>query len=135
MKKWTVDLSNSRLRNKIGVENANEVAPRGCQPDFERTCLVADAIRSMDQFDVETALPQSPSAGSGDRPRFIRRIIQHLDLQTISWIIEFADRFQQTLDDIDFVEERQLDSHHRQFRKMGERLGHLVSGSSETGKR
>ena len=46
-----------RLRNKISVENANEVASRRLQPNLERTCFVADPVLSMDQLNVETALP------------------------------------------------------------------------------
>ena len=105
------------------------------QPGFKRPRLVADAIGSMDQLDVEAALGQ-----------FLRTEAVSCRVSSVesssTWIcrqltrvIEFADRFEQAFDDVDFVEERQLQRDDRELLKLRERDAARVSGSSGIGRR
>ncbi len=84
-------LEQLRLRNKVGVEDADEIAPRRRQARLERAGFVADAIRPMDQLDIEAALRQPSDARAREGAGLIGGIVQHLDLQTLARIIEFAD--------------------------------------------
>src|ERR1041385_4424519 len=67
----------SGLRNKIGVENTDELAPRRRQPCLERAGFVADAILPMDQFDIEPAFRQPPHAQSREGARRGGGVVQH----------------------------------------------------------
>jgi len=69
----------------------------------------------MNQFDIETALTQFRRTIRRNLPRVVGRIVEHLDLQPIARVIQFADRSQQSLDYINFVEDRQLHGHDRQL--------------------
>jgi hypothetical protein len=93
-----------RWRNKIGIENTDEFTAGGSQPSFQRPGFEAGAIGPMNQFDIKAALAQFRGAIRRNLTRFVGRIVQHLDLQTIARIIQFADRAQQSLDHINFVE-------------------------------
>ena len=43
-------------RHEISVENANELSARGSQSLLERSCFETDAIYSVDQLDIKTAM-------------------------------------------------------------------------------
>ena len=83
-----------RRRHEISVENANEFSACGGQSVLERSCFETDAIYPVDQLDIKTALAKFRGTSCGDFAGFISRIIQHLDLQTLPWIIKFTDRSQ-----------------------------------------
>src|ERR1700730_272866 len=110
-------LEQARLRNKIGVENTDKLAFRGVESDSERTRFETSAIDAMNELDVEAATPQFVRARGGNLARIVGRIIQHLNLEKFSRIIQFADRVQQTLDHVNFVKDRQLHRHLRQLVK------------------
>ena len=59
--------------------------------------------------------------------RFVRRVVQHLDFEQLPRIVNVSDRFQQSLDDVAFVENWQLDSHARQLLESLSRLGKFVA--------
>src|SRR4029077_1555304 len=109
------------FRNKIGVEDAKKFAVSGSQSYGKGASLKASPINPMDPLDVETALPQFLSTRRGDLPCLIRRIVKHLNLEKLLWIIEFAHGTDQPLGDVDFIENRQLDRHLRQFLKVAGR--------------
>src|SRR5881392_1414599 len=71
----------------------------------------------MNQLNVEAALPQFFGARSSHFPRIVGRIVQDLDLQQFSRIIEFADRAQKALHYVNFVKDRKLNGHSRQLPK------------------
>src|SRR5205823_2211069 len=104
-----------RRWNEIGIENTNEFTARGSQPSFQGARFEAGAIDSMNQFDIETALTQFRCTIRRNLLRVIGRIVEHLDLQPIAWVIQLADRAQQPLHYINFVEDRQLHGHDRQL--------------------
>ena len=54
-------------------------------------------------------------------PGVVGRIVQHLDLEKLLRVIDLADRFEQPLDHIDFIEDRQLHRHFRQLLEMARR--------------
>src|ERR1700730_13060858 len=108
-------LEQARLRNKIGVENTDKLAFRGVESDSERTRLETSAIDAMNELDVEAAPAQFVRARGGDLARIVGRIIQHLNLEKLSRIIQFANRPQQALDHVNFVKDRQLHCHLRQL--------------------
>ena len=110
-------LEQVRLRNKIGVENTDKLAFRGVESNSERTRFETSAIDAMNELDVEAATPQFVRARGGDLARIVGRIIQHLNLEKFSRIIQFADRAQQTLDHVNFIKDRQLHRHLRQLLK------------------
>src|SRR5260370_42455668 len=106
-----------RLRNKIGFENTDKLAFRGVEANSERTRFETSAIDAMNELDVEPATTQFVRARGGDIARIVGRIIQHLNLEKFSRIIQFADRVEQTLDYVNFVKDRQLHRHLRQLLK------------------
>src|SRR5690242_4481607 len=54
-----------RLRDKVSVENANELASSGRQSRFQCAGLEADAIDPADQFNMESFRDEPPDAGAG----------------------------------------------------------------------
>jgi len=110
-------------RDEIGIENANKLTGSRFETDCERTGLESGPVDAMNQLNIEAALPQFFGARSSHLARIVGRIVQHLDLQTIARVIQFADRAQQSLDHINFVEDGQLHGHDRQFFKSAGRHG------------
>src|SRR5437868_9666659 len=101
-----------RWRNKIGIENTYEFSARGSQTSLQGARFEAGAIDSMNQFDIETALTQFRRTIRDNLTRVVGRIVKHLDLQPIAWVIQFTDGAQQSLHYINFVEDGQLHGHH-----------------------
>ncbi len=64
---------------------------------------------------------------------FVSRVVKHLDLELLVWIVKGSDCFQQTIDDVKLVEEWKLDRDHRQisFCVSATRLRHEVSIAPE----
>ena len=60
-----------RRRHEVGVENANELSPRGGQSMFERSCFETDTIDTVDQLDIKTALAKFRCTGGGDFACFV----------------------------------------------------------------
>jgi hypothetical protein len=108
-------------RNEIGIENANKLTGSRLEPDCERTGLEAGPIHAMYQLNIEPALPQFLRAGSGYLAGIVGGIVQHLDLEQISRIIELADRTQKAFYHINFIKNRQLDRHFGQLPKLAGR--------------
>src|ERR1700687_1787761 len=95
-------------RNEISVENADELTTGRFESNRERACLEAGPVDPMNELNIEAALTQFLSAGSGHVPRVISRIIQDLDLQQFARVIEFADRTQKALNHVNFIKNRKL---------------------------
>src|SRR5262245_8492571 len=109
------------FRNKIGVEDAKKFAVSGSKSYGQGASLKASPINPMDPLDVETALPECLRPQRGYVAYLIRRNVKHLNLEKHLLIIEFAHGTDQPLGDIDFIENRQLHCHFRQFLKVASR--------------
>src|SRR6266446_10738251 len=104
-------------RNEIGVEDANKLARGRFESGCERSRLESGPINAMNQLNIEAALPQFFGARSSHFPCIVGGIVQDLDLQQFSRIIELADRAQKALHYVNFVENRKLNGHSRQLPK------------------
>src|SRR6266508_167469 len=104
-----------RLRHKVGVEDCNQFALRCLHAVLKRARFEAGPILSMDIRNVEPRARISLYRGARNVHRFVSRIIQYLDLQTLAGIINLRHRSHQTLDHVHLVEERQLNGNRRQF--------------------
>src|SRR5436305_13569637 len=71
----------------------------------------------MNKLNIEATLPQFFGARSSHYTRIVGRIVQDLDLQQFSRIIELADRAQKALHYVNFVKNRKLNGHSRQLPK------------------
>ena len=67
----------------------------------------------MDVLCIEAPGFQPLNASTANFHRFIRGIVQKLDLQLVLWIVERGDRIEQAIHDMHFVEHRELDGHQR----------------------
>src|SRR6266849_8674383 len=105
------------LRDKIGVENTDKIAFGKLESCGESTRFEASAINAMDELDIETAPAQFVRAGRSQFPSIIGRIIQHLNLEKLPRVVQFADGAKQTLDHVNFVKDWQLHRHLRQLFK------------------
>jgi hypothetical protein len=108
-------------RDEIGIENANKLTGSRLEPDCERTGLEAGSVDTMNQLNIETALPQFFRAGSGHLAGIVGGIVQHLNLEQISRIIELADRTQKALYHVNFIKNRKLNRHFWQLPKLAGR--------------
>src|SRR5438067_8643493 len=108
-------------RNEIGVEDANKLARGRLESGRKGTGLESGPINSMNQLNIEATLPQFFRARSSHFPRIVGRIVQDLDLQQFSRIIELADRAQKALHYVNFVKNRKLNGHSRQLPKPARR--------------
>ena len=108
-------------RNKIGVEDANKLARGRFESGCERSRLESGPINAMNQLNIEAALPQFVGARSSHFPCIVGGIVQDLDLQQFSRIIELADRAQKAFHYVNFVKNRKLNGHSRQLPKPARR--------------
>ena len=78
-------------RNEIGVEDANKLARGRFESGCERSRLESGPINSMNQLNIEAALPQFPGARGSHIARIVSGIVQDLDLELFARVIQFAD--------------------------------------------
>src|SRR6185503_8149128 len=95
--------------NKVGVEDQNQFARRFLEPRFERAGLEAFAVLAMMIDNVNTLIEVFVYRGRSDLLRVVGGIIQHLDLEQFSRVLELDHRVDQTFGDIHFVEQWELD--------------------------
>jgi hypothetical protein len=95
-------------RDEIGIENANKLASRRFEPAGEGTSLESGAVDAMNQLNIEPAVLQCFRARSSHFAGIVGGIVQHLDLQQISWVIELTDRAQKPFHYVNFVKNRKL---------------------------
>ena len=101
--------------NEVGVEDGDEFTARLLKPRGERPGLVALAIRAAVIGDGNARRRQAFDQPRGYLARLVRRIVQHLNLQPVAWVIELRRRFEQPLDHVALV--GQLHRHPREFFK------------------
>src|SRR5437667_4485499 len=116
-------LEQVRLGHEIGIQDTNKFAISRFEPDGESACFEPGTIDAVNQLDVEAALAQLIRTSGGQLARIIGRVVQHLDLKTISRIIEFADRAKEALHHVNLIKNWQLHRDLRQSRKLPRRNG------------
>src|SRR5262245_14209147 len=75
-------------RDKIGVEDANEFPGRTVKSVVKSSSFISLAICTVYPFDINTLLLILPDQLADQVNGIICRIIQHLDLKLVSWIIQ-----------------------------------------------
>jgi hypothetical protein len=108
-------------RDEVGIENANKLTGGRFEPDRERTGLESRPIDAMNQLNIEAALSQCFRARRSHFARIVGRIVQHLDLQQISRVIELTDRTQKALHYVNFIKNRKLNRNFWQLPKLAGR--------------
>jgi len=93
-----------RRRNEIGVKHTNELATRDAQSSFQRARLEAATIRPTQVHHGQSVADQVGHAVRHGIGRAVARVVQHLDLQPITRIVERRYGIEQSLNDIEFVE-------------------------------
>ena len=108
------------LRDKVGVEDADEIAARGVEAVLERPGLKADAIGRDGAARHRSRAPASAATQEAVSSRVSSVESSSTWIcEQVARIIEFADRLEQALDDVDFVEERELHGDHRELARNG----------------
>ncbi len=114
-----------RGRNKVGVENGNELALRRLQPLSQRPRLVALAVVAVMIGDrmPKRGIPLHQDAC--DLYGLVGRVVEQLDVQLFAWVLQPADRVQQAVHHILLIKNRQLNGDARQVVETGRRLSGL----------
>src|SRR5581483_1013226 len=103
--------------NKVSVKDRDELAFGALQSLFQRSCLVAVAIRTMMIGNWMAQRCKALYQAAHHLYSLIRRVIQYLDIQFFPRIVEPADALDQPLSHIPLVEHGQLHGDSRQFCK------------------
>src|SRR6185503_11477528 len=69
----------------------------------------------MNVADIKSLRRVLRDDGFCDSHGFVSRVVKHLNLELLARVVEGSDGFQQTIDDVEFVEEWKLDRDHRQI--------------------
>ena len=95
--------------DEIRIKNCNQFARRPRQTLRESTRFVTGARLPLDVVYANPTVCEFPNDSCHQFGRFIRRIVQHLDLEEIPRILECCHRADRTLRHVSLVVERQLD--------------------------
>ncbi len=101
------------LGNEVRIEDADELARGGGQAPVEGTRLEPVAAAAAQMGRIQTALLQRLHPAPDRLRRVVIRIVQNLDLDSIRRIVQPGHGTEQTLDDIKFVVNRQLNGDYR----------------------
>src|SRR5689334_22301920 len=99
-----------RLRNKVGVEDREQLAFGKLVAVLERAGFETGAVVAMDVMNVETLILILRDDCFGDAHCFVSRVVEYLDLELLAWVVDRGYGFQQAVDHVQFVEEWKLDS-------------------------
>ncbi len=115
-------------RDEVGVENRDELAARHLEARFERAGLVPDAVRPVEVLDVEALGRKAADGEVRDAAGLVGRVVEHLDFEPLTRILDTAHRVDQAVRHVHLVVERQLDRDDRQRvrQRAGLRLPVLV---------
>ena len=97
-----------RRGEEIGVQYQQELAPGPSQPRGEGTRLVPRPVASLKVLDRNALGAPVSDAGLRQRARFVRGIIEHLNLEGIPGILQPGHRIDQAFDHMLLVEDRKL---------------------------
>ena len=101
-------------RNEVGVEDQNELTRRFFESRFQRAGFEAFAIVAMMINNVKALFEVLVYRSRSDLLRVIGRIVQHLNLEQLTRIVQLDHCLDQPLGDIHLIEQRQL---HRDARQ------------------
>ncbi len=113
-------------RNKVGVEDGDELALRGLQASFEGSGFVAFAIGAVEVDHRISERGVAIDEQARDFHGFVGRIVEQLDVELVFRVIEAADGIEKAVDYVLLIEDRQLHGDARQFGKVSGRFGRLV---------
>jgi hypothetical protein len=88
---------------EVRVENGDELAACDLEAFLERTRLVTLAIGAMNVLDVVTLRREPSHRKFGHAPRFVRRVVEHLDFEKLARIVDCANCGNQPIRDVHFV--------------------------------
>src|SRR6185437_6386022 len=108
-------VENVGWRDKVGVEDGDELAAGSFQSLRKRAGLIAFAIIAVNVFDGKTLGSPFVAGFAGDLSGVIGAVIKHLDLELVQRIINLAGGTDNALGDHILVVHRKLDGHARQF--------------------
>ena len=110
-------------RHEVGVEDGDQLALRRPQAVLQRACLEARAVVAVDVV-RRRSLRRGSARRSRERrlARLVGRVVEHLNLKPVARVVDGRHGGEQTLDDVDLVEERELDGDARQLAFGVERL-------------
>ena len=106
-------------RNKIGIEDGDQLASRRLETGGQGAGLEARPIVAMQVVDVEAFLALALDQRGDQLDGLVGRVVEHLDLQPVARIVDTAHGLDQPLRDVLFVEDRQLDGDDRPARGIG----------------
>ena len=96
------------LRGEVRVQNEEEISPGTPEPMGQGPGLVATSRPSAEMLDASTPATPSGHSSRGDGARFVRRVVEQLDLEAIARIVEGARRVDEPADDVRLVVDGQL---------------------------
>src|SRR5574341_485314 len=114
-------------RHKVSVKNGDELSSGFIQTCPQRAGFVALPMMAVQQLDLAALFLVMLDPTLREPQRLIRRIIQNLNLQQMPGIIHLTNRANQALNDVDFVENRQL---HGYLGKIAQRRRRMLGAAA-----
>ena len=102
-------------RQKIGVEDGDELAPGQAQPVIQCAGFEAFARAAPDVVDLQALPAVGFHLSRHDVYRFIGRVVEYLDLQAVARIVQCGHVVDEALGHEQLVVDGQLYGHHRPF--------------------
>ncbi len=115
-----------RRGRKVRVEDGDELALGAFQARLQRARLEAAAVAAVMVADLVTQGRITLHYAACNFHGFVRRVVEHLNVQLFARVIQFADRLHQAVDHELLIENGQLDGNAREFLKMGFRLADRI---------
>src|SRR5205823_5354576 len=105
---------------KVCIEDGYKFALRNIKALIERAGFISMPVAAVEIHNrLRSHAGKSACVSLNDLLchfcRLIGRVIQHLNLKSVTRIVQLANRIDQTVDDELLVEDRQLDGHKRQL--------------------
>src|SRR5262249_4766418 len=103
---------NVRGWHEIGIQNKEKFAFRFLKSVVQGSRLEPHTILPPQHHRIESSRAKPGSFALRNLVGFIRRIVQNLYLQFLNRILNFTNRFQQSLDYMNFVVDRELNRYY-----------------------
>jgi len=100
--------------NKIGVKDGNQIPSRDSHTRFQRTRFISCTVIPSDSLDIDTLRFEFGDAPINDFPGFVGGVIENLNLEQMTGVIERGYRANETLDYVYFVVDRELNRNRRE---------------------
>jgi hypothetical protein len=117
--RWVAEITDDgaekiRLGNEVRVEDGDELALGALQPELECAGLVPGPVTATQVHRVEPAVAELENLAARQSLGFVGRVVEDLDLEPLSRVVEPRDCIEQPLDHRRFVVERKLNGDGRQ---------------------